>query len=94
MKVVSFGIVIGQQCYHHNPESKRHAMKLHVYSVLVYMLAIYINCLLTVSHSRQACGARNNNDAVRPCTRFSPANPQAVNYMFRLHEAGRMYQQM
>jgi hypothetical protein len=29
MKVVTLGTVIGQQCYHHNPESKRHGIEVH-----------------------------------------------------------------
>jgi len=69
-------------------------MKAHVYSVHKYMLAIYVNCLLNVSHSRHACRTRNNMDEVRRYTAFSPANPQAASYTFRLLEAGLMHHKM
>ena len=80
MKMVTFGIFVGQQCYHHNPENKRHSMEVHVYSVLEYMLAKHVNCLFNVSHSHHACRTRSNTrtgkDAVRRYTSLIPANPR------------------
>ena len=79
MKVAKFGIVTSQQCYHNNPENKRHAMEVHTNSVFIQdMLAKYVNCFLNVSHSRHVFRTLNNKEADRRYTVFTSKSKAAT----------------